>query len=189
MATNEVNEAIFAERTIVFGVTGGIAAYKSVGLASRWTQRGARVPLADLHEHPANPNQMTEEQRRLLAFQIEDSGHYPPLVVRPHPELAGEILLVMRRLAEQGMTMLVVTHEMTFAADVADRVLFIDHGVIVEQGPARDLLTNPQHQRTQAFLHAVLDRAPMTEGDEAALGSQAPRSEQVPGDAEGADDG
>ena len=105
------------------------------------------------------------------------------------PELAGEILLVMRRLAEQGMTMLVVTHEMTFAADVADRVLFIDHGVIVEQGPARDLLTNPQHQRTQAFLHAVLDRAPMTEGDDAALGSQEPRSEQVPGDGEGADDG
>ena len=86
------------------------------------------------------------------------------------PELAGEILLVMKRLAEQGMTMLVVTHEMSFAADVADRVLFIDHGVIVEQGPARDVLTDPQNPRTQAFLHAVLDRAPMTEDDDSTPG-------------------
>jgi len=86
------------------------------------------------------------------------------------PELAGEILLVMKRLAQQGMTMLVVTHEMSFAADVADRVLFIDHGVIVEQGPARDVLTDPQNPRTQAFLHAVLDRAPMTEGDDSTPG-------------------
>jgi ABC-type glutathione transport system ATPase component len=66
--------------------------------------------------------------------------------------------------------MLVVTHEMSFAADVADRVLFIDHGVIVEQGPARDVLTDPQNPRTQAFLHAVLDRAPMTEDDDSTPG-------------------
>jgi len=82
------------------------------------------------------------------------------------PELAGEILLVMKRLAEQGMTMLVVTHEMGFAAEVADRALFIDHGLVVEQGKAADLLGNPQHQRTRAFLRAVLDRAPMEESDE-----------------------
>jgi len=112
------------------------------------------------------------------------------------PELAGEILLVMKRLAEQGMTMLVVTHEMSFAADVADRVLFIDHGVIVEQGPARDLLTNPQNPRTRAFLHAVLDRAPMTEDDdsitaeEAGFGGADLFSEQAPVEPEsGADDG
>ncbi|NNE96443.1 MAG: amino acid ABC transporter ATP-binding protein, partial [Acidimicrobiales bacterium] len=87
------------------------------------------------------------------------------------PELAGEILLVMKRLAEQGMTMLVVTHEMGFAAEVADRVLFIDHGQIVEQGPAADVLQNPTHERTKAFLHAVLDRAPMeAQIEEAAKG-------------------
>jgi ABC-type glutathione transport system ATPase component len=77
------------------------------------------------------------------------------------PELAGEILLVMKRLAEQGMTMLVVTHEMGFAADVSDRVLFIDHGKVVEQGPAAQVLSDPQNERTKAFLHAVLERAPM----------------------------
>ena len=72
------------------------------------------------------------------------------------PELVGEVLSVMRKLADDGMTMVVVTHEMGFARDVADRVLFIDGGVIVEQGPARELLTNPQHPRTQDFLRRVL---------------------------------
>lgn len=84
------------------------------------------------------------------------------------PELAGEILLVMKRLAEGGMTMLVVTHEMGFAAEVGDRVLFIDHGEIVEQGRAREVLSRPQHPRTAAFLKAVLERAPMEEEDEPA---------------------
>lgn len=88
------------------------------------------------------------------------------------PELAGEILLVMKRLAEQGMTMLVVTHEMGFAAEVADRVLFIDHGLIVEQGPAAEVLRSPGHERTQAFLHAVLDRAPMEEDEDPARSPQ-----------------
>ena len=81
------------------------------------------------------------------------------------PELAGEILLVMKRLADEGMTMLVVTHEMGFAAEVADRVLFIDHGNIVESGPAGEVLSKPQNPRTKAFLRAVLERAPMDEED------------------------
>jgi polar amino acid transport system ATP-binding protein len=73
------------------------------------------------------------------------------------PELVGEVLGVMRTLAEQGMTMVVVTHEMGFAREVADRVLFLDGGVIVEQGPARDLLSDPQHPRTQDFLRRLLN--------------------------------
>jgi polar amino acid transport system ATP-binding protein len=72
------------------------------------------------------------------------------------PELVGEVLSVMRKLADDGMTMVVVTHEMAFAKDVADRVLFIDGGVIVEQGPAKAVLNRPQHPRTQDFLHRVL---------------------------------
>jgi polar amino acid transport system ATP-binding protein len=82
------------------------------------------------------------------------------------PELAGEILLVMKQLAQGGMTMLVVTHEMGFAAEVADRVLFIDHGLIVEEGPAREVLAKPKNPRTRAFLRAVLERAPMAEEDD-----------------------
>lgn len=71
------------------------------------------------------------------------------------PELVGEVLSVMRALANQGMTMIVVTHEMGFAREVADRVIFIDRGHIVEQGPARAVLAAPQHERTQDFLRRV----------------------------------
>jgi len=62
---------------------------------------------------------------------------------------------VMRAVAAEGMTMLVVTHEIAFAREVADRVIFMDHGAIVEQGPAKELLSRPQHPRTQDFLRRV----------------------------------
>ena len=72
------------------------------------------------------------------------------------PELVGEVLDVMRSLAEEGMTMMVVTHEMGFARQVGDRVSFIDEGVIMEEGKPDDLLLKPQNVRTQKFLEAVL---------------------------------
>ena len=68
------------------------------------------------------------------------------------PELTGEVLKVIRGLAEEKMTMVIVTHEMAFARDVADRVLFMDGGVIVEQGPAREVIEHPREARTQQFL-------------------------------------
>ncbi len=71
------------------------------------------------------------------------------------PELIGEVLDVMRTLADEGMTMMVVTHEMGFAHNVADRVVFMDGGVIVEDGPPDQVLGNPQHERTRKFLRAV----------------------------------
>jgi polar amino acid transport system ATP-binding protein len=72
------------------------------------------------------------------------------------PELVGEVLEVMKELAGSGMTMLVVTHEMGFAREVADTLVFMDEGVVVEAGPPRQVLTNPQHQRTKEFLSKVL---------------------------------
>jgi len=72
------------------------------------------------------------------------------------PELVGEVLDVMRDLAREGMTMVVVTHEMGFAREVADRLVFMDAGVIVEAGDPREVLANPQHERTKAFLSKVL---------------------------------
>jgi len=72
------------------------------------------------------------------------------------PELVGEVLGVMRSLADEGMTMVVVTHEMGFARDVADRVLFLDHGVLIEQGTPEEVLTRPQNPRTQDFLRRIL---------------------------------
>jgi polar amino acid transport system ATP-binding protein len=72
------------------------------------------------------------------------------------PELVGEVLDVMRKLAEDGMTMIVVTHEMNFAREVGDALVFMDGGVVVETGHPREVLGNPQHARTKAFLSKVL---------------------------------
>ncbi|MCE7082759.1 amino acid ABC transporter ATP-binding protein [Streptomyces sp. ST2-7A] len=72
------------------------------------------------------------------------------------PELVGEVLDVMRQLAEEGMTMIVVTHEMGFAREVGDSLVFMDAGMVVEAGSPREVLTNPQHERTRAFLSKVL---------------------------------
>ncbi len=72
------------------------------------------------------------------------------------PELVGDVLGVMRDLAHEGMTMMVVTHEMGFAREVGDKLVFMDDGVIVEEGAPSDVLANPRHQRTQAFLSKVL---------------------------------
>ena len=74
------------------------------------------------------------------------------------PELTGEVLSVMRQLAEEGMTMLVVTHEMGFARNVSNQVVFMEHGVVVEQGPATEIFTAPREERTRAFLRLVEDK-------------------------------
>lgn len=127
------------------------------------TERGqallARVGLAD--KENAYPRQLSggQQQRvaiaRALAMQPKAILFDEPTSALD-PELVGEVLDVMKSLAEEGMTMVVVTHEMGFAKEVADRVLFLDKGVILEQGNARDVLTNPQNSRTQDFLRRVL---------------------------------
>jgi polar amino acid transport system ATP-binding protein len=106
------------------------------------------------------PNQLSGGQMQRVA--IASALAMQPLAIlfdEPtsalDPELVGEVLNVMRNLAEQGMTMLVVTHEMGFAKDVADRAIFIDNGIIVEEGAPRDLLSNPQQERTRDFLRRV----------------------------------
>ncbi|MGW1541792.1 amino acid ABC transporter ATP-binding protein [Streptomyces sp. NPDC002309] len=75
------------------------------------------------------------------------------------PELVGDVLAVMRMLAEDGMTMMVVTHEMTFAREVADRVIFMDGGVVVEDGSPEQVIARPRHERTRHFLSRLLDPA------------------------------
>jgi polar amino acid transport system ATP-binding protein len=72
------------------------------------------------------------------------------------PELVGDVLDVMRGLAKDGMTMVVVTHEIGFAREVADKLVFMDEGVIVEAGDPREVIANPRHERTRAFLSKVL---------------------------------
>jgi polar amino acid transport system ATP-binding protein len=82
------------------------------------------------------------------------------------PELVGDVLSVMRQLAAEGMTMIVVTHEMAFAREVADRVIFMDGGVIVEEGPPGDVIGRPQEKRTLTFLQRVLDPTHVRAGEE-----------------------
>jgi polar amino acid transport system ATP-binding protein len=72
------------------------------------------------------------------------------------PELVSDVLDVMRSLAEDGMTMVVVTHEMGFAREVGDNLVFMDEGVIIESGPPKMVLSDPKHQRTQVFLSRIL---------------------------------
>jgi polar amino acid transport system ATP-binding protein len=127
------------------------------------TERGrellASVGLADKeHAHPAQLSGGQQQRvaiARALAMQPKAILFDEPTSALD-PELVGDVLGVMRKLAEAGMTMIVVTHEMSFAREVADRVLFLDGGVVVEQGVARDVLNHPKHPRTQDFLHRVL---------------------------------
>ena len=113
------------------------------------------------HRKDAYPGHMSggEQQRvaiaRALAMKPEAMLFDEPTSALD-PELVGDVLQVMRTLADEGMTMIVVTHEMGFAREVADRVCFLHGGYLVETGPAEEVLGNPQHPRTQDFLRRVL---------------------------------
>jgi polar amino acid transport system ATP-binding protein len=119
----------------------------------------AKVGLADkIDVHPAQLSGGQQQRvaiARALAMQPKAILFDEPTSALD-PELVGDVLGVMRQLADTGMTMMVVTHEIGFAREVADRVLFCDGGVVVEQGPAREVLNHPQHARTQDFLRRVL---------------------------------
>ncbi|MFI6243830.1 amino acid ABC transporter ATP-binding protein [Micromonospora sp. NPDC050795] len=98
------------------------------------------------------------------------------------PELVGDVLTVMRKLAEDGMTMMVVTHEMAFARDVADRVVFMDGGVVVEQGPPQEVLGAPKHERTRAFLSRVLDPTHVAQLGQPDQSPASPQPSSLPAD-------
>ncbi len=117
-----------------------------------------KVGMEDRCEH--YPGQLSGGQQQRVAI-ARALAMEPKLMLFDEPtsaldpELVGEVLKVMRDLAQQGMTMIVVTHEMGFARDVADRVVFMDDGAVVEEGNPRDVINNPQHERTQAFLARI----------------------------------
>ncbi|MEZ5154342.1 amino acid ABC transporter ATP-binding protein [Rhodococcus zopfii] len=118
-----------------------------------------RVGLADKAD--AYPAQLSGGQQQRVAI-ARALAMEPKLMLFDEPtsaldpELVGEVLSVMQNLAAGGMTMIVVTHEMGFAREVADQLVFMDGGVVVEAGAPRALLANPQHERTQAFLSKLL---------------------------------
>ncbi|HXN69780.1 MAG TPA: amino acid ABC transporter ATP-binding protein [Bradyrhizobium sp.] len=153
---------LFPHRTAIENVVEGPIYVKNEP-RSEALERGrallAQVGLAE--KENAYPAQLSggQQQRvaiaRALAMQPKAILFDEPTSALD-PELVGDVLSVMRKLADDGMTMVVVTHEMGFARDVADRVLFIDGGVVVEQGVAKSVLDQPQHARTQDFLRRVL---------------------------------
>lgn len=154
---------LFPHRTVLENVTEGPIYVKGErpGVAREHAmQLLTQVGMA--HKAQAYPQDLSGGQQQRVAIARA-------LAMRPRailfdeptsaldPELVGEVLKVMRELANQGMTMVVVTHEIAFAREVADRVIFIDSGVVTEEGPARQVLTAPSHPRTQEFLQRVLN--------------------------------
>jgi polar amino acid transport system ATP-binding protein len=125
----------------------------------RAVQLLARVGLAGREK--AYPNQLSGGQQQRVAI-ARALAMRPKLMLFDEPtsaldpELVGEVLDVMRGLAEDGMTMMVVTHEMGFAREVGNALVFMDEGVVVESGPPREVIASPREERTQRFLRAVL---------------------------------
>jgi ABC-type polar amino acid transport system ATPase subunit len=121
----------------------------------------ARVHLAEkANEYPERLSG-GQQQRVAIARALAMDPHvmlFDEVTSALDPELIKEVLDVMRELAEEGMTMVVVTHEMGFARGVGDHVVFMDEGVIVEEGPPHEVLGNPREERTQRFLGLVLER-------------------------------
>ena len=128
-------------------------------VAERATALLERVGLGDKLD--AYPNQLSGGQQQRVAI-ARALAMQPKLMLFDEPtsaldpELVGEVLDVMRRLAEDGMTMIVVTHEMGFAREVANKVVFMDAGVVVEEGEPRTFFASPRHSRTQLFLSKIL---------------------------------
>ncbi len=153
---------LFPHRTALENVTVAPIKVKKIGTSNalaKGKELLARVGLADkLH---AYPTQLSggEQQRVAIARAL---AMEPKLMLFDEPtsaldaELVGEVLEAMKQLAADGMTMIVVTHEVGFAREVADALYFMDEGVVVESGNPHDLLSNPQHERTKAFVSKVL---------------------------------
>lgn len=152
---------LFLNKTALENVTEGPIHAQKVPLAVAKAEAVRLLTTVGLGEKlDANPHQLSggQQQRvgiaRALALKPRVLLFDEPTSALD-PELVGEVLGTMRDLAAQGWTMIVVTHEMRFAKQVADDVIFIDHGEIVEQGPPDQVLRNSQHKRTQEFLRAL----------------------------------
>jgi arginine/lysine/histidine transport system ATP-binding protein len=153
---------LFPHMSVLNNIT--LAPRKLKGLSSADAEKIAKdllkiVGLADKAQ--AYPAQLSGGQKqriaiaRALAMQPDVMLFDEPTSALD-PEMVGEVLDVMKRLAAEGMTMIVVTHEMGFAREVGDRLVFMDGGMIVEEGEPKDIFANPQHPRTQEFLSKVL---------------------------------
>jgi polar amino acid transport system ATP-binding protein len=155
---------LFPHKTALENVT--LAPQKVLGKSAQ----EARTKATQLLERVGLADKLTEYPERLSGGQQQRVAIARALAMDPHvmlfdevtsaldPELVKEVLDVMRELAAEGMTMIVVTHELGFAREVGDKVIFMDEGKIVEQGRPADILDNPRQERTKRFLGLVLER-------------------------------
>jgi polar amino acid transport system ATP-binding protein len=153
---------LFPHRTALENVIEAPRIVRRVGRAEAVADAERLLRRVGLAEKVASyPSQLSGGQQQRVAI-ARALAMKPKLMLFDEPtsaldpELVGDVLDVMRDLARDGMTMVVVTHEMGFAREVADRLVFMDGGVIVEEGDPREVLANPSHERTQAFLSKVL---------------------------------
>ena len=155
------NYNLFRNRTALQNVTEGL-------IVGRRMPRARAVALGEqalqkvglLDRRDAYPSQLSggQQQRVAIARAIATSPaiiYFDEPTSALDPELTGEVLAVMRTLADEGMTMLVVTHEMGFARNVSDKVVFMEHGVVVEAGPSAEFFAHPKEERTRAFLQTL----------------------------------
>ncbi|RBP62806.1 amino acid ABC transporter ATP-binding protein (PAAT family) [Brevibacterium sanguinis] len=153
---------LFGHLTVRDNLT--VAQIKVLGRSKEEANRVAEANLAKVglsEKIDAKPGSLSggQQQRVAIARALSmdpDVMLFDEPTSALDPETVGDVLLVMRSLAEAGMTMVVVTHEMEFARQVADRVVFMDGGVVVEEGPAKDVIGSPKEERTQNFLARVL---------------------------------
>ena len=152
------NYNLFKNKTVIDNVTLGLTSGRKESEQNA-RQIGEemlqRVGMADRQDR--YPNQLSggQQQRVAIARALAtnpDIIYFDEPTSALDPELIGEVLEVMKELAHSGMTMVVVTHEMDFAKNVSNRVIFMEHGKIVEQGPSKELFENPKEERTKEFL-------------------------------------
>lgn len=158
---------LFQNKTALQNVTEGLIVARkmpkdqAVEIGRRCLEK---VGLAQYADH--YPSQLSggQQQRVAIARAVATEPeiiYFDEPTSALDPELTGEVLAVMRQLADDGMTMLVVTHEMGFARTVSNQVVFMEHGVVVEQGPSAEFFANPKQERTKAFLRTFHNTEPL----------------------------
>ena len=155
------NYNLFLNKTALQNVTEGlIVARKMEKAKAEEIGRAALEKVGMLERVDYYPNQLSggQQQRVAIARALATDPeiiYFDEPTSALDPELTGEVLGVMRRLADEGMTMLVVTHELGFAKNISTRTMFIEGGVVVEEAPSREFFANPRQERTKVFLRAI----------------------------------
>jgi ABC-type polar amino acid transport system ATPase subunit len=154
---------LFGHRRVIENVMEGPVWVRKTPAAKARSEAMTLLNRFGLTEHAEKyPSQLSGGQQQRVAI-CRALAMQPRLMLFDEPtasldpELVGEVLLVMKRLAEEGMTMVVVTHEMGFARQVGDRILFMDQGAVIEQGSPKKIFSEPENPRTQRFLRSVLN--------------------------------